>query len=285
MAQRRMFSKKITDTDSFMELPLSSQALYFHLNMHADDDGFISNAKTIIRMTGASTDDFKLLIAKQFIITFETGVIVIKDWRIHNYIRSDRYTKTVYSDEKEQLVTDENGRYIKDKPAVSTNGMTFGIPNGYQMDTQVRLGKDRLGKDRLELGNKKTSSKSRKRVYEESEVEYELATYLFQAIKNNNPEAKSPNMQTWSNDIRLMITRDKRKPSQIKNMIDWCQSDSFWMTNILSPKKLRDKYDQMKVKALKQKEPDRATVPPLPAGTPEIPMYDWVNGDDDNGEQ
>ena len=69
MAQRRMFSKKITDTDSFMELPLSSQALYFHLNMHADDDGFISNAKTIIRMTGASTDDFKLLIAKQFIAT------------------------------------------------------------------------------------------------------------------------------------------------------------------------------------------------------------------------
>ncbi|MCL5458056.1 replication protein [Loigolactobacillus coryniformis] len=282
MAQRRMFSKKITDTDSFMELPLSSQALYFHLNMHADDDGFISNAKTIVRMTGASTDDFKLLIAKQFIITFETGVIVIKDWRIHNYIRSDRYTKTVYSDEKGQLATDENGRYIKDKPAVSTNGIPDVIPDGYQMDTQVRLelGKGRLGKDR---DNIKPSRKARKRVYQSGEIEFELADYLFQAIKGNNPEAKQPNMQTWSNDIRLMIERDKRTPTQIRNMIDWCQSDSFWMTNILSPKKLREKYDQMKVKALKQQQPDKAAVPPLPANTPTIPMYDWATGGDDNG--
>lgn len=282
MAQRRMFSKKITDTDSFMELPLSSQALYFHLNMHADDDGFISNAKTIVRMTGASTDDFKLLIAKQFIITFETGVIVIKDWRIHNYIRSDRYTKTVYSDEKGQLATDENGRYIKDKSEVATNGIPDVIPDGYQMDTQVRLGKDRLelGKDRV---NKKPSRKARKRVYQSGEIEFELADYLFQAIKGNNPEAKQPNMQTWSNDVRLMIERDKRTPTQIRNMIDWCQSDSFWMTNILSPKKLREKYDQMKVKALKQQQPDKAAVPPLPANTPTIPMYDWATGGDDNG--
>lgn len=282
MAQRRMFSKKITDTDTFMDLPLSSQALYFHLNMHADDDGFISNANTIVRMTGASTDDFKLLVAKQFLLTFETGVVVVKDWRIHNYIRSDRYTKTVYNDEKEQLGTDGNGRYIKDVKAMSTNGIPDVIPDGYQMDTQVRLGKGRLelGKDRV---NKKPSRKARKRVYQSGEIEFELADYLFQAIKGNNPEAKQPNMQTWSNDIRLMIERDKRTPTQIRNMIDWCQSDSFWMTNILSPKKLREKYDQMKVKALKQQQPDKAAVPPLPANTPTIPMYDWATGGDDNG--
>lgn len=277
-----MFSKKITDTDTFMDLPLSSQALYFHLNMHADDDGFISNANTIVRMTGASTDDFKLLVAKQFLLTFETGVVVVKDWRIHNYIRSDRYTKTVYNDEKEQLGTDGNGRYIKDVKAMSTNGIPDVIPDGYQMDTQVRLGKGRLelGKDRV---NKKPSRKARKRVYQSGEIEFELADYLFQAIKGNNPEAKQPNMQTWSNDIRLMIERDKRTPTQIRNMIDWCQSDSFWMTNILSPKKLREKYDQMKVKALKQQQPDKAAVPPLPANTPTIPMYDWATGGDDNG--
>lgn len=282
MAQRRMFSKKITDTDTFMDLPLSSQALYFHLNMHADDDGFISNANTIVRMTGASTDDFKLLVAKQFLLTFETGVVVVKDWRIHNYIRSDRYTKTVYNDEKEQLGTDGNGRYIKDVKAMSTNGIPDVIPDGYQMDTQVRLGKGRLelGKDRV---NKKPSRKARKRVYQSGEIEFELADYLFQAIKGNNPEAKQPNMQTWSNDIRLMIERDKRTPTQIRNMIDWGQSDSFWMTNILSPKKLREKYDQMKVKALKQQQPDKAAVPPLPANTPTIPMYDWATGGDDNG--
>ncbi|MGK4058145.1 replication protein [Loigolactobacillus coryniformis] len=273
MAQRRMFSLKITDTDPFLDMPLSSQAFYFHLNMHADDDGFISNVKTLMRMVKANEDDLKLLIAKQFILPFDTGVVVIKDWRIHNYIQKDRYSPTVYTDEKAQLKVSDNGTYTKCIQGVSDS------------EAQVRLGKVSEGKSKDRLGNKKTSSKSRKRVYEEGEVEYELATYLFQAIKNNNPEAKSPNMQTWSNDIRLMITRDHRKPAQIKNMIDWCQSDSFWMTNILSPKKLRDKYDQMKVKALKQKEPDRATVPPLPADTPQIPMYDWVNGDDDNGDQ
>lgn len=129
-----MFSKKITDTDVFMEMPLSSQALYFHLNMHADDDGFISNVKTIVRMVGASNDDFKLLIAKQLILPFESGVVVIKDWRIHNYIQNDRKHKTLYADEKKQLDVDENGMYTKRVQDVS------------KMDTEVRLGKARLGK-------------------------------------------------------------------------------------------------------------------------------------------
>ncbi|MDN6385499.1 MAG: DNA replication protein, partial [Alkalibacterium sp.] len=113
--------------------------LYFHLNMSADDDGFIGNAKTIRRMIGASEDDFKLLMAKEFIIPFESGVVVIKDWKVHNYIRSDRYNATVYTEEKKQLSENENGQYQL--------GMTNGIPVVDQMDTQVRLGKDRLGKD------------------------------------------------------------------------------------------------------------------------------------------
>src|SRR5699024_9677123 len=90
MAQRRMFSKKITETDLFLDMPMSAQCLYFHLNMSADDDGFIGNAKTIRRMIGASEDDLKLLFAKEFLIPFESGVVVVKDWKIHNYIRSDR---------------------------------------------------------------------------------------------------------------------------------------------------------------------------------------------------
>ncbi|MEE6656974.1 conserved phage C-terminal domain-containing protein [Pediococcus acidilactici] len=135
MAQRRMFSKKITDTDTFLDMPLSSQALYFHLNMHADDDGFVSNAKTIKRMIGSNDDDLKLLLAKQFIFAFESGVVVIKDWKIHNYIRKDTYNKTIYSDEKEQLEQDINGSYTLRPRAVD------------DPSTQVRLGKDRLGKD------------------------------------------------------------------------------------------------------------------------------------------
>ncbi|MGB2575131.1 conserved phage C-terminal domain-containing protein [Leuconostoc citreum] len=137
MAQRRMFSKKVTDTDTFLDMPLSTQALYFHLNMHADDDGFIDNTKTIQRMIGSSDDDRKLLVAKQFIIPFENGLVVIKDWRVHNYIQGDRYHKTQYINEKSQLVVEENNMYTKRVQDVSN------------MDTQVRLGKDRLGKDRL----------------------------------------------------------------------------------------------------------------------------------------
>lgn len=142
MAERRMFAKTIIDGDSFLDMPMSTQALYFHLSMRADDDGFINNPKKIQRMIGATEDDLKLLIAKNFIIVFESGVIVIKHWKIHNYIQKDRYKPTVYQEEKELLSLKENGVY------------TLGIPNGYNMDTQVRLGKDRLGKVNNKEGNK-----------------------------------------------------------------------------------------------------------------------------------
>lgn len=141
MAERRMFAKTIIDSDAFIDMPLSAQALYLHLSMRADDDGFVNNPKRIQRMIGAADDDMKLLIAKSFLIPFENGIVVIKHWKVHNYIRSDRYTPTVYQEEK-NLLTVEKSR-------VYTVGIPSGIPNGYQMDTQYRLGKDRLGKDRL----------------------------------------------------------------------------------------------------------------------------------------
>lgn len=141
MAERRMFAKTIIDSDAFIDMPLSAQALYFHLSMRADDDGFVNSPKRIQRMIGAADDDMKLLVAKSFLIPFENGIVVIKHWKVHNYIRSDRYTPTVYQEEK-NLLTVEKSR-------VYTVGIPSGIPNGYQMDTQYRLGKDRLGKDRL----------------------------------------------------------------------------------------------------------------------------------------
>ncbi len=141
MAQRRMFSKKITETDMFLDMPISTQCFYFHLNMNGDDDGFIGNMKTIKRMIGASDDDLKLLLAKEFLIPFESGVVVIKDWKIHNYIRKDRYSETVYKQEKNQLLENESGQYER--------VMTSGQPSVNQWLPQVRLGKVRLGKDRL----------------------------------------------------------------------------------------------------------------------------------------
>ncbi len=139
MAQRRMFSKKVTDTDTFLDMPLSTQALYFHLNMHADDDGFIDNTKTIQRMIGSSDDDRKLLIAKQFLLPFENGVVVIKDWRVHNYIRKDTYNKTMYPNELEQLQINKSGQYERQDLVMYTER-----PRDVDETlTQVRLGKDR----------------------------------------------------------------------------------------------------------------------------------------------
>lgn len=156
MAQRRMFSRKITETDHFLEMPLSSQALYFHLNMGADDEGFIDKAKTIQRTIGASDDDMKLLIAKGFLIPFESGVVVIRHWRIHNYIQADRFQATIYQDEKEQLDFDKS-------KIASIKPLDQCIQNVSKMDTQVRLGEDRLDKDRLDKVNNLYSGEDEKK--------------------------------------------------------------------------------------------------------------------------
>ena len=147
MAERRMFAKTIIDSDAFLDMPLSTQALYFHLSMRADDDGFINNPKKIQRMIGASDDDARILVMKKFLIPFESGVVVIKHWKIHNYIRNDRYKETVYKEEKAMLIEKEN------------KGYTLGIPNGYQMETQVRLGKDSIVENNINSASSNAPSK------------------------------------------------------------------------------------------------------------------------------
>lgn len=131
MAKRRMFSLDIIDTDLFLEMPQTTRLLYYELCMRADDDGFVSNPKKIQRVVGCNEDDFRVLITKKFLIPFDTGVVVIRHWKIHNYIQKDRYKETIYYDEKKQLKCNENGSYeLMD---------TECIQNGY------------TGKDRLEL--------------------------------------------------------------------------------------------------------------------------------------
>ena len=144
MAERRMFTQKIVDSDAFLDMPLTTQALYFHLNMRADDDGFINNPKKIQRMIGASDDDLKLLIAKRFLLAFENGVVVIKHWRMHNLLRKDRYNPTQYQEQMEQLLLKGNGAYTEavEIPKVSEpdNQMaTTWQPNDNQMATQDRI--------------------------------------------------------------------------------------------------------------------------------------------------
>ena len=111
MAQKRMFTMAICDSDAFLEMPLSAQCLYFHLNMRADDDGFVGNPKRIVTLVKATEDDLKLLIAKSFILTFDNGVIVIKHWRMHNCITQNRYHPTNYIDEKRTLLIKDNKSY------------------------------------------------------------------------------------------------------------------------------------------------------------------------------
>ena len=111
MAEKRMFTQKIIDSDAFLEMPLSAQALYFHLNMRADDDGFVNNPKRVTKLVSASDDDLKILLLKRFIIGFESGVIVIKHWRMHNTLKMDRYHPTDYQDEFRQLGIKDNKAY------------------------------------------------------------------------------------------------------------------------------------------------------------------------------
>ena len=149
MAQRRMVSLKIVDTDLFLEMPASTQNLYFHLITRADDDGFLGNSRKIMKIIGASEDDMKILFSKMLVIPFESGVCVIKHWKIHNYIRGDRYTETIYKDEKNSLSEEHNKVYIPNNSNIEQNVIPQDIPNGYHMETQVRLGKVKLGKDSI----------------------------------------------------------------------------------------------------------------------------------------
>lgn len=150
MAQRRMFSKTIIDSDAFLSMPSSTQMLYFHLCMRADDDGFVSNPKTIMRLINSNDDDYNLLIMKRFILVLDNGVIVIKHWRINNYLRNDRYQPTNYREERKQLFLKDNGSYTLDKkkgrPLLDNQKRTAGIPMVDHRDTQVSIGKVRLGK-------------------------------------------------------------------------------------------------------------------------------------------
>ena len=152
MAEKRRFTQTIVDIYAFLDMPLSTQALYFHLNMHADDDGFVNNPKKIQRVIGASLDDLKLLIAKRFILVFENGVIVIKHWRMHNLLRKDRYNPTQYQDQMERLELKDNGAYTEKLPEPLEIKESESVATRWQPDDNQmahRIGKDRIGKDRI----------------------------------------------------------------------------------------------------------------------------------------
>lgn len=180
MAERRMFAKTIIDSDAFLEMPQTSQLLYFHLSMRGDDDGFINKPRTIMKMVGSKDDDFRILVERKFIIPFETGVVVIKHWKIHNYIRNDRYSQTKYLEEKSRLAFDENNAYQ----------LTDGIPVVDQWETQVRLGKDSIDKDNINNVQSNDSTKPISKKDIEELFEKVWKTYPYKKGKGQISDAK-----------------------------------------------------------------------------------------------
>lgn len=205
-----MFAKTIIDSDAFLDMPLSTQALYFHLSMRADDDGFINNPRKIQRVIGASEDDLKLLVAKNFIIPFESGVVVIKHWRIHNYIQKDRYTETVYQDEKAMLKMKDNKSYTMDTPCIQNVSM---------METQVSKDKISLVEDRKEKEKKPPAEPSVATVVADSGLSEEVKEALreFSKMRTKIKAGMTPNAMKLLIGNLLKLSEDPAMQVAILN--------------------------------------------------------------------
>lgn len=190
MAERRMFAKTIIDSDAFIDMPTSARLLYYDLAMRADDDGFVNSPKKIIRMTGASDDDLSVLILKKFIIPFESGVVVIKHWRIHNYIRKDTYNETAYKDEKSTLILDENKAY----KLIDTTC----IPPVDETSTQDRLGKDSIGKDSINNNISVSETESAKA------SKHKYGEYNNVLLKDEELQKLQKDYQNWEELIKYL---------------------------------------------------------------------------------
>lgn len=206
MAERRMFAKKIIDSDDFLDMPLSTQALYFHLCMRADDDGFTASAKRIVKTIDAKDDDLKLLFAKNFIIPFETGIVVIKHWKIHNYIAKDRYRETMYVEEKSQLEVENNSVYT-----LYTECNTPCIPS----IGKVSIGKESI--DKVILDEKKTTTKFIKPTLEQlqeyiAENNYTInAEYFIDYYESKGWVVGKSKMKDWKATVRNWARNEKPK--------------------------------------------------------------------------
>ena len=191
MAERRMFAKTIIDSDAFLDMPISARLLYYDLGMRADDDGFVNSPKKIMRMVGATQDDLSILALKKFIIPFENGIVVIKHWKIHNYIRKDTYNETKYLEQKMQL--DENNSYrLKNSDC-----------DGPVDDpsTQDRLGKDRLGKDNIYI----TASEDKSSTADTAKAsKHKYGEYKNVLLKDEELQKLKNDYSNWENLIKYL---------------------------------------------------------------------------------
>ncbi len=230
-----MFSTDIIDTDSFLEMPSSSKCLYYDLGMRADDDGFVS-PKKVVRLTGASEDDLKVLIAKKFIIPFKSGVIVIRDWKMNNYIQKDRYTETIYKEEKKLLGEDENHSYSLEE--------INDIQNVYKMDTQVRVSKE------LDKGTstKVDGEPSAPKTYGNPDIN-DLISYLKEKMDIPQLDGSEQINRRYA---YILLRKSKKGVDGVKWLIDSASHDLWFKAHITSFKDLWN--NQMKIMAVVRKE-------------------------------
>ena len=226
MANKRMFSISVVDTDRFLEMPISSRLLYYELGMRADDDGFVDNWKKILLFTGLKEDDLKLLIAKSFIIPFESGVIVIKHWRMNNYLQKDRKKATNYQEELKMLDVSAGGEYFLRKSIENKRQNEICIQNGYEMDTQYSIDKNSIDKNNIKENIKR-------KVFKKPTLE-EVQEYCKERNNNIDPnnfidfyESKdwyvgSNKMKDWKACIRTWEKRNhiEEKPEWFNKKIE-----------------------------------------------------------------
>lgn len=221
MANKRMFSKQITTSDAFVDMPISSQLLYFHLNMEADDDGFVSNPKRITKIIGANDDDLKILIAKRFLLAFKSGVVVIKHWLLHNAVRKDMYKETQYLEEKKMLQIKDNLVYTE-------------VRNESVTSPLHRLDKDRLDKDRLD----KETVASDKLIYGEFK-NVKLKEDEYNKLKENLGENKTK--QLIEELSGYIASKGKKYSNHYATILNWNRRKLQSVANGL---KINNKYDK-----------------------------------------
>ena len=225
MAEKRMFSLSIMDSDAFLEMPLSSQALYVHLGVRADDDGFVNNPKRIMRMVGCAEDDLKLLIAKHFLIAFESGIVAIKHWHINNYLRKDRYKPSVYQEERNALYIKPNRAYTLDasqgvryvlftESCWQLDSLPDGIPDGVQDGRPVGIPD----------GNQSVDSRYTQNSIDKNSIDKSSVEKKRKEKKNNNAQDDSSDESSDSPVVSQIILNDKTYFGVTQDMVDtWSQ--------------------------------------------------------------
>lgn len=221
MARKRMFSLLVVDTDEFLDMPSSTQSLYYHLGMRADDDGFVSSPKKIVKLVNCSNDDLKLLIAKGFIIPFDSGIIAIRHWKLNNDLKKDRYTPTIYLNEKSTLKVNKNKVYSID----GNNLDTKWIQNGNKLDTQYSIDKYSIDKNSIDKNSKEyivqKQEENQEQIQEQKQVKKEKVKKEKKPKETHNSIIEN---YTINEDLRealksfVEMRKELKKPITIKGL-------------------------------------------------------------------